>query len=157
MVIFKIIPWKSRIMDQVKFQDHTPVYHAVNSYPFRFKSIGPSSPEIQLFKNLNLNIQKFNVKVNGDVKVQGLTFRSMLITPPILEIWLFQSPRLFILMHLSGSCKVELSILWLYLSQVEVWHHQTFEELFSVTIFEGGIDHAQGVSCCRRKKLQGWY
>ena len=41
--------------------------------PFNFKSNSPSIPEIQLFQNLNFNIQNFNVNIMGEVKVQGHT------------------------------------------------------------------------------------
>ena len=75
-------------------------HHAVNSHPFHLKSNRQSIifiPEIQLFKNLTLNIQKIKVKVRGEVKVQDhrvgpISYQLTCLlfhVPHIPKIWLF--------------------------------------------------------------------
>ena len=78
----KILPWTTLIFHVMHlfsiFHHENPMpkvrskvkvtqnkHNIVDSHPFFFKSNRPSNPEIQLFQNLNLNIQKINVKAIG--------------------------------------------------------------------------------------------
>ena len=67
----------------------------INSLPFHFKSIRPTIPEIQLFRNLTLKHPRSRSWVKSKVKVtyytqyatDALPFRIISIGPTIPEIW----------------------------------------------------------------------
>ena len=67
----------------------------INSLPFHFKSIRPTIPEIQLFRNLTLKHPRSRSWVRSKVKVtyytqyatDALPFRFTSIGPTIAQIW----------------------------------------------------------------------
>ena len=69
--------------------------YRINSLPFRFTSIRPTIPEIELFRNLTLKLPRSRSWVRSKVKVtyctqypsNALHFRFTSIGPTIPEIW----------------------------------------------------------------------